>query len=116
MSLSCVFFILFQNRSEVLEILACEVYLLEKWIEDGHSRKGIKATRPLSSMVPFHLSMRIQFSGCSIHESGFVSTRMTFDRSRFKYDRSCCQLGFKESYLDDFAINVSGTLTEESTA
>jgi len=53
-----------------------------------HSRKGIIATRPLSLGSPFHLGRTMEFSGCVSTCSGSVSSKITLDRSRFKYDKS----------------------------
>jgi len=55
---------------------------------DEHSRKGIMAIKPLSPGVPIHLGMMIAFSGCELTCSGCVSRRMTFERSRLRYERS----------------------------
>ena len=53
-----------------------------------HSRKGIIATRPLSLGSPFHFGSTTAFSGCVETWSGSVSSMTTFDKSRFKYDKS----------------------------
>lgn len=54
----------------------------------AHSRKGIIATRVLSLGSPFHFGMMIAFSGCEEACSGWQSSKMTFERSRFRYFRS----------------------------
>src|ERR1700737_4345355 len=90
LSLCCCLDIIIQYWPDVLEVLTCEVYV-SILCKDKHSRNGISATNPLSPASPFHLYIGIALSGCNIHESGFVSRRITFSRSRLRYERSCRQ-------------------------
>lgn len=53
-----------------------------------HSRNGIIATRPRSLASPVHFGRMTAFSGWAEACSGWVSRRITFDRSRLRYVRS----------------------------
>lgn len=57
----------------------------------------MRATSCLSLGSPSHLGRMMAFSDCSFTWSGFVSTMITLDRSRFKYDRSLT--GVPSTYL-----------------
>lgn len=60
---------------------------LEK--DDVHSRKGINPTSSLPVLKsPFQGFITIALSGCVSTCSGCVSSMMTFERSRFRYERS----------------------------
>jgi len=52
------------------------------------------ATSPLSLGSPVHLGITTAFSGCVDTCSGWVSRRMTFDKSRFRYDKSYLALAW----------------------
>jgi hypothetical protein len=83
-------FVFREDRSEVIEILTREIYINDCQGQI-HSRNGMSAISPLSLASPFHFGIMIEFSGCNMHESGFVSTSITRAKSRFKYERSCNQ-------------------------
>lgn len=49
----------------------------------------MRSTSPLSPPLPSHGLMTMAFSGCRAECSALVSSIITLDRSRFRYDRSC---------------------------
>lgn len=79
------------------------------------------AMRPMSFGSPFHLGMTIAFSGWVETWSGSVSRVMTFDKSRFRYDKSCgYSSGEKtgaestKTCLYDFAVDRASGFSEET--
>lgn len=94
---------------------------VQRW-DDVHSKKGIIEIKPLSPGLPSHFGKMMAFSGCADACSGCVSRRMTFDKSRFKYVKSCnwhdknldAEGGIEiNTHLDRLAIYRSSSISEQ---
>jgi hypothetical protein len=79
----------------------------------------MRPTRSLSLGSPFHLGRMMAFSGWCLAWLSTVSRRMTLERSRLRYDRSCewlAMLRAKEGtlpYLDVLALLVQRGFPEQ---